>query len=161
MLTCHEPCVAQGRHRFSLPLSTLARRHARFVSLTICQGNYFQEITVGCCWRSAPAANLHWSTFFPGCKHVAKVTSLTVHLFPSGTWVENASQKRCQTISTFLLVLVLEHSPGFESMTSRNQGNQRKSFTFTLGDTQGVNCSTHKQILSCSPTNCWHLGLRA
>ena len=36
----------------------------------------------------------------------------------------------------------------FESKPSRNQGNQRKNFTFTLFDKQGVNCSTHRLFAS-------------
>ena len=48
------------------------------------------------------------NVFLPGSKHVAKVASFAVHLFPSGTWVEDASQERCCAISTFALVLFLE-----------------------------------------------------
>ena len=115
------------------------------MSLTICYKNDFQEISIRCWHVFHHGCHLNRlleictcdmsvldNVFFPGCTHVAKVTSLTAHLFPSGTWVENASQKRCQAIAPSLHVLVLQHSPRFESMTSKNQGNERKGFTFTL-----------------------------
>ena len=49
-LTCQESCAAQGHHRFlcQRPLSHVSRHG--LVRLAICQGNHFQEITVGC-WR--------------------------------------------------------------------------------------------------------------
>ena len=47
--TCQVSCAAKSNHRFSVPASTLAREHAR-LGETICQGNHFQVITVGC-WR--------------------------------------------------------------------------------------------------------------
>ena len=145
MLTCHEPCAVQGRRRFSVPVSTLSYEGTQgLVSLTISQRNDFQEITVSC-WRvfhhglppEPLAGGRHLRQFcfaqrlsprMQACRqgHVPHCTS-----FPSGTWVENTSLRRCHAISTFSLVLILEHSPRFESKASRNQGNQRKSFTFT------------------------------
>ena len=88
--------------------------------------------------------------FLPGSKHVDKVASLT-----SGMWVEDASQKRCHANSTFPSLLILEHSPRFESMTSRNQGNegiQINSVTFTLCDDQSVSCLSHQHGAASSPS---------
>ena len=45
---------------------------------------------------------------------------------------------------TFLLILILKHSPRFEPTTSRNQGNQRQSFSLTSCDEHGVSCPTHQ-----------------
>ena len=115
--------------------------------LTNCHGNDVHEITVGC-WRvfhhgchlnrlldiCACGDSVLGHVFLPRRTHVAKVTSITVHLLLSGTWVEDASQKRCYTISTITQVLILQHSPRFEPMTSRSQRNQRKRFTFALCD---------------------------
>ena len=55
-----------------------------------------------------------------------------------GTRVKDTSQERCCAISTFALVLFLEHSRRFQSKASRNKENQRWSFAFRLRDEQGV-----------------------
>ena len=154
--TCHEPCAAQDRLRFSVPVSSLARGRARFGQshdlprerLSRDHGELLERVPS----RLPPepiVGDLRLRRFCagprpsPGCKHLAKVASLTVHLLPSGARVEDASQKRCRAMSTFPLALILEHSPRFESMASRNQRNHRKNFTFTLCDGESMSCPTH------------------
>ena len=74
---------------------------------------------------------LHWATPFSQDASMSP-QSHAVHLLPSCTWVEDATQEHCHSMSTFPLVLVCEHSPRFESVTSRNQGNQREVYPRTL-----------------------------
>ena len=131
-LTCQRSCAAQGHHRFSVPASAVARRHARLGKThdlpgplsgdhgTLLVRAPSQSLHWTACWTSAPLAILYCATFFPGSKHVSKVASLAVHLFPSGTWVENTSQERCCAISTCALALFLEHSPRFQSKSAED-----------------------------------------
>ena len=126
-LTCQESCAAQGHHRFSVPASTLARKHARLGKthelrrepLSGDQGWLLARVPSQSLLEP-PAGGLHLRQSCPvqrlsPKKHVTKVASLAVHLRPSGTWVEDTSQERCCPTSTFTLILFLEDSPRFQS----------------------------------------------
>ena len=75
-------------------------------------------------------------------------------LHPTGTWVEDASQKRCCAISTCALVLFFEHSPRLKAMTSWNQGNHGQSFAVTFRDEHGINCSAFRQTVVIQAVVC-------
>ena len=133
------------------------------VILTICQGNHFQEITVGCCRitvairtacrKSAPEATRNCAT---SVSHEACISPKSrpsfFHLYQSGKWVEDASQKRCCAISTYALVLLL-HSPLLKAMTSWNQGNPGQIFAVTVE--HGIDCSAFRQTVVIQTVVCY------
>ena len=76
-MTCQGSCGSQDNHKFSVPPSALARKHARLgkphdLSREPLSGDHgrlpARSITVAtwtACWRSAPAAILYCATSFP------------------------------------------------------------------------------------------------
>ena len=136
--------------------------------LTICQGNHFQEITVGCCRMfhhnrhsdrlpevCTCGNSVLCNVCLPWSKHFTIVATLVFFIFtPTGTWVEDASQKRCCAISTCALVLFFEHSPRLKAMTSWNQGNHGQSFAVTFRDEHGINCSAFRQTVVIQAVVC-------
>ena len=148
VLMCHEPCAAQDRHTFSVTVSNFARERARFgksyeMPRDRLSRDHDKMLARYLLLEICPCgSSVLGNVFLPRCKHVAKVTSLTEHLVQSCTWVDDSAQRRCHTMSTFLLVPIHEHSPRFESVTSKNQGTQRVSFNFVINLSE----------LFCSPT---------
>ena len=108
--------AAQGHHRFSVPASILARKHAKLGKTH----NLLREPLSGdrgrlraCVPSVASGTPVLCNVLLPGSKHVTHVASLAVHLLASGPWVEDTSQERYCALSTFALILFPQHSLRF------------------------------------------------
>ena len=142
VFTCHEPCAAQGRQRFFVPVSTLAREYARFglshdlpkERLSGDHGKLLARVPPRLPPEPLAGGRPPATILYCARKHVTKVTSLTVHRFPSGTWVQNTSQKRCHTMSNF---------PSCSSLSTRHARRR------------GPGCLRFKTCLFYPPANCF------
>ena len=172
------------RRRITVPVSTLSHRRTQvLVRLAICHGNHFQEITVNCWCVFHHRCHLNrllevctcsnsvlCNVSLPGSNHVTKVASLP-HLssFPFGTGVVNTSQERCCAISTFALILFLEHSPCLKhqrrrtnetrenALPSHDVLNKARSFLLTNSlFASRPSCSIKSCLLCCNVQMCTH-----
>ena len=132
-------CAAQGHHRFSVPASTLARKHARLgkthdLPREPLSGDHGRLLARAPSQSllGPPAGGPHMRQFCNCATSFTQEASmsprsrpLAIHLLLSAPRVKDTFHGRCCSISTFALVLFLEHSPRFQSKASGNQGNQR------------------------------------